>query len=188
MKELVIVDNSRARDRTKVQVLDLKQAVEEKYLRSDVDIEAADLKQLSEEPPNLALNVKGSTASPSELWFWAVVGIVLQLICLIVPAMGTYYWQWSKGDRPVSAYAYPCFATGTIAVVLGLAVCSHVIEGSTTERQFTKSYRKGELIRGVLRLQKSCIVSDQRFSSYAILSPQDDTIIRTSRLNSKTYR
>jgi hypothetical protein len=188
MKELIVVDTSRAKDTTNVRVLDLKQAVQEKYLRCDDEIEPEALEKLANEPPNITLNIKGSTASFKELWIWAIVGLFLQLFALLMPGLATYYWQWPKGERVAAAYGYPCFVVGTIAVAVGMMFCSHVIEGSTTEREFNPSLRKGAHIRRILRLQKTCTVSEQVFPSFAILNSSTNNVIRTSRVNEKKYR
>ncbi|KAI0168718.1 hypothetical protein BJ166DRAFT_464016 [Pestalotiopsis sp. NC0098] len=146
------------------------------------------LGSLREAAPNLALNVRNATAPAWELWTWAVVGVILQVIAVAVPALATYHWQWTKAGTKVQNYGYPCFLIGTLLVVFGTMACGHVIEGVTTEYTFAPTdwgKKKGEV--KILRLQRACTVSDQHFSSYAIFNNADNHIIRTSRLNSFDY-
>lgn len=147
------------------------------------------LGSLRDAAPNLALNVRNATAPAWELWTWAAVGVILQVIAVVVPGLATYHWQWTKAGTKVQNYGYPCFIIGTLLVVFGTMACGHVIEGVTTEHTFTATdweKEKGDV--KILRLQRACTVSDQHFSSYAIFNNKDNHSIRTSRLNAFDYR
>ncbi|RYO88649.1 hypothetical protein DL763_005923 [Monosporascus cannonballus] len=135
---------------------------------------------LNNAPPNLALNITNATASADELWRWAVLGILLQLVGLIIPGLTTYYWHWTKAGTPVQSYGYPCFLIGSVFVILGVLGCGHVIEGKTVEHEFDKGEKA--LQYRIIRLQGACTVSDQHFPSFAILNAVGDTTLRTSRL------
>ncbi|KAF2011218.1 hypothetical protein BU24DRAFT_495443 [Aaosphaeria arxii CBS 175.79] len=141
-----------------------------------------DLKDLTEQNPNIALNIDSSTASRKELWTWAIFGVVLQSLALVVPGLATYLWKFPKASEPVQSYAYPCFLIGTCIVNLGLLLCSHVIEGVTLERTFCPTPEGEDKILHIFRLQKACSVGDQSFQGFAIFNQPGNKTIRTSRL------
>lgn len=160
---------------------------DEKETYADEAAETARL--LENKAPNITLNVKGSVASGAELWAFAVFSTILQSLVLVVSALSVYIWQWRKGSNLVPQdrqYGYPCFLVGTIAVAAGLVICSHVIEGATTEQIWQPVHEEGTNYQ-VVRLQKSCTVSEQQFDSYAIFNYSSDPLIRTSRLNKRNY-
>lgn len=137
--------------------------------------------------PNITLNVKGSVVSPTESWISVIVGILVQGMVLTVSALVVYSWNWQKSGRSLSGYGYPCFLIGTIGIAVGLVLCSHVIEGSTTEKTFRPRLDPQMFDWRVVCLQRECIVSEQRFGSYCISNAPDDPHIRVSRLNPKQY-
>ncbi|KAF2429237.1 hypothetical protein EJ08DRAFT_718487, partial [Tothia fuscella] len=140
-------------------------------------------------PPNIGWNVQGALVRKEEVWIWAVVGIMFQLIALVIPAITTYRLGWSKGNGPIPAYAYPFYLSGSSAITLGLVMCSHVIEGRTTEHTFVPSNRDEAVsIVRVLRVQPSRTINDLQINGYAILNFPGDFCVRTSRLNSKDFR
>ncbi|KAK0634196.1 hypothetical protein B0T14DRAFT_87254 [Immersiella caudata] len=169
-------------------VLDLAKAFSQGLLSSH-GLRAGDastaklLGELSEAAPNLALNVKNATATTWELWLWASVGVILQATAMAVPGVSTYFWQWEKAGVPVPQYGYPCFLVGTLMVIVGVIACGHVIEGITTEHYFSVQAKRGLAVDKIVRLQSSCTVSDQHFTSFAIYNSEDDLEIRVSRLN-----
>jgi hypothetical protein len=189
MKNLII-----AKVNGKTEVFDLASAFDKRLLHSphldeDDPNSMRIVDELSNAAPNLALNVKNATAPLWELWFWAAVGVVLQTAALIFPGMLTYFWQLEKGGQPIAPYGYPCFLIGTVFVVIRIAACGHVIEGITTEHNFSVYEDPGKQhIQKVVRLQRACTVSDQHFSSYAIFNSTGNLEIRTSRLNERDYR
>ncbi|KAK3378964.1 hypothetical protein B0T24DRAFT_694245, partial [Lasiosphaeria ovina] len=133
------------------------------------------------EAPNLLLNI-GRFSSPSELWAAAVVGVVLQFGVLVYFGLIVYHpsLAFQKGDSPIVPYAYPCTAIGTVLLVSGLLICSHVVESSTRE----ESYRPTACEARVVYLQKAGSVSDQSFSSFAIFAKGAKSAVITSRRNS----
>jgi hypothetical protein len=142
------------------------------------------VQKLSDQAPNITLNVEGATSNTVELWLWVTFGSALQLIGLLFPALISYHWNWSKGSYPVRRYAYPCFLIGSSAIILGMILCSHVIEGITVETTFEPSRHPPSKILRILRIQRACTVSDQTFPSYMIFNSIDNKTIRTSRLES----
>ena len=160
---------------------------DEKENHADETAETARL--LENKAPNITLNVKGSVASGAELWAFAIFSTVLQSLVLAVSALSVYKWQWRKGSNLVPQdrqYGYPCFLVGTVAVTAGLVLCSHVVEGATTEQIWQPVIEEGTKYQ-VVRLQKWCTVSEQQFDSYAIFNNSSDPLIRTSRLNKRNY-
>jgi len=189
MKTLIVTKSSDGA----LAVLDLAAAFQDDLLSSH-GLQAEDagtaklLSELSEAAPNLALNVKNATAPAWELWLWASVGVVLQATAIATPGVSTYFWQWEKAGVPVPQYGYPCFLVGTLLVILGVIPCGHVIEGITTEHYFSVKASDGLAVDKIVRLQSSCTVSDQHFSSFAIYNSEDDSEIRFSRLNKPEER
>lgn len=198
MKNLVVVGKKGDRDGASLRVVDIATACRDNLLRSpglgtrDLNsVSETTLNELSEAAPNLALNVKNATAKPFELWVCATIGVALQGAAIVFPGLATYHWRFGKAGTPVPAYGYPCFVIGTLLVIIGVAACGHVIEGITTENHFTAetqgSRKTGEIVKKVVRLQRSCTVSDQHFASFAIHNSPDDLDVRTSRLNKRDY-
>lgn len=166
-------------------VLDINGAVNRNILKPSNTFPTEEERlKISNGAPNIALNVQNSTASPIQLVACATIGTLLQLGALVFPAMSTYYWKWTKGGSAIAAYGYPCFAAGTVMIVIGMIFCGRVIEGSTTEQEFAPEHPAPDI--RIMRLQKACTVSDKHFPSYAIFN--SELRIRTSRLNEKSYR
>jgi len=195
MKNLVVVGPKFGQTGAGLRVLDIATACRDGLLQSpglnngDLDsISGTTLTELSEAAPNLALNVKNATAKPFELWVCATIGVALQVAAIVFPGLATYHWKLEKAGTPVPAYGYPCFLIGTLLVIIGVALCGHVIEGITTEHHFTaKIEGHGDIVKKVVRLQRSCTVSDQHFTSFAIQNSPDFLDVRTSRLNNRDY-
>lgn len=182
VRELVILDRSH-QSRYRRRLFNLKDAVENGVLKCSEKVSTKELQELTEQPANIRLNVQKSTTSTRELWICAAFGTLAQGAAVAFPAVTVYRWKWLKGPRMVASYAYPCFSIGTLAITIGLILCSHVIEGSTKELTFMPTMP----VKHILRLQKSCTISDQDFSSYGIFNKCDQKSVRTSRLARKKY-
>ena len=181
-----IKDNSRSRQKLAANHARSVEDDEKEYY-ADESAEAAGL--LENKAPNITLNVKGSVASRVEIWTFAILGAILQSLVLVMSAFSVYHWKRKSGSNLVPEdrqYGYPCFVVGTIAVVAGLVLCSHVIEGTTTEQIWRPVHEEGTKYQ-VVKLQKYCTVSEQQFDSYAIFNSASDPLIRTSRLNKRNY-
>ena len=191
MKQLVVVgkpslepgaDKSELGD---LEILDLAKA--KNYVKVEPDVDNKELEKFAMDAPNLALNVRGAIISAKELRIWAVVGILLQTFTLLFPALATYYspWQWQRKGVAVPKYAYGSFVAGSIAIIVGMFLCGHVVEGST--REFTIKPKKdgagGREVQQVPCLQMASTVGSQRFPSYVILNSADAKCIRVSRLD-----
>lgn len=164
-------------------IIALNDAIDHEYMRlknKNKPILATTPRILASQPPNIALNSEGSSSLKKELWWWAFIGIILQLAAIVFPALATYFWEFSKADSDVQDYAYPCFTAGTLAVVFGVILCSHVIEGVTDEATFEPT---SSAVLQVTRLQLACTVSDQSFESFLIMNPLGNKQVRLSRLS-----
>lgn len=156
-----------------------------------------DVKKVEEmfQAPNITLNVQNVILSRKELLLCTVVGIVLQALVLAFPAAATYYWKWPRKGTAVPDYAYGLFAAGSVAIIVGVFGCSHIIEGSTTEHTFEPGGkgRLPELLRDtrvqrIICLQTACTVNSQHFPACVILHDPKTPTIRSSLLNDKNYR
>jgi hypothetical protein len=145
------------------------------------------IEQLSRGAPNLALNIPTATARQKELCFWVAWAVLAQMGVLILPAIATYRWKWMRGNNSVPSYGYPCFVLGSVAIVIGLMLCSHTIEASTTEFDFTPN-RSKKVDMQVLRLQEAGTVNNRFYGWYIILCEPRLSMFRTSRLNDKDFR
>jgi hypothetical protein len=84
----------------------------------------------------------------------------------------------------VASYSFPCMATETVALVLGLMLCGHVVESSTQEKttRIEKAYEACHIW-----LQRKARVGDQVFGLFAVFSDgtQDETVTSQRRVNYK---
>ncbi|RYP78165.1 hypothetical protein DL769_003246 [Monosporascus sp. CRB-8-3] len=128
--------------------------------------------------PNLTLNV--GQVDRRELYLVAIIGTILQLGVLVFSGFATYHptLRWLKDGNPVAGYAYPCTAAGTLLLVAGMLICSHVVESSTSET----GYRPAPVREArVVWLQRSGTVNDQTFESFAIFPAKARPLVTTSR-------
>lgn len=134
--------------------------------------------------PNISLNARGESASQAELWAVAVLGMTLQIAVIVYDGVITLYEPWQenfqKNGRQPAGYAFPMTAVGSVAVVLGMLICSHVIEASTVEEIWTA--REGDERIKFAWLQKGQVVNDQDFDSCALFCLGDKQNITTSRV------
>lgn len=131
--------------------------------------------------PNISLNLHHPIGR-RELWAWAAVAILLQSGVLVYDALVAYKLKFKEGGNKVVRYAFPLTATGTLALVLGMLLCSYVIENSTVEEVYQVEGAEAR----ILWLQKKATVSDQSFDSYAIFVKEKSKNISTSRRRVRT--
>lgn len=134
--------------------------------------------------PNITLNLHKQTRD--EVHAAAVFGIVLQVGILLYAGFATYYptLRFPKEEEdPVAGYAFPCMATGTVALVLGLMLCGHVVE-SSTEEKMTRTGPGFEARH--IWLQRRATVGDQVFGSCAIF-PSDPQVTMVTSQRSVKY-
>ncbi|KAM7189792.1 Ankyrin repeat-containing domain protein [Rhypophila sp. PSN 637] len=132
------------------------------------------IRNTSAATPNLTLNVHNQVGR-RELYIVATLGIVLQFGVLVYCGLATRSLRLPKGESPVADYAFPCTASGTLLLVIGILLCAHVVENSTAE----KRYRPRREAR-VIWLQGSGTVNDQAFKSFAIFPEDTQALVTTS--------
>ncbi len=135
--------------------------------------------KLIKESPNISLNLR-NRKSGLELRLTALVGVSLQLGVLVFSGLITYVpsWELAKEGRRVERYAYPFTASGTVILVVGMIICSCVVEQRTVEDVWKFTSTEGHL----LWLQQGGEVGNQQFNSFAIFAKRSHDSIRTSRL------
>ncbi len=150
----------------------------EEHAQTIVHQDVVIIRNTNVKSPNLTLNVHNDVGR-GELYAVAVCGVVLQLGVLAYSGVITYYpaLKFLKDGAPVSDYAFPCTAVGTLFLVAGMAICSHVIESSTSEKRYRPHARQAR----VVWLQKSGTVNDQAFESFAIFPPDAQSLVTTSQ-------
>ncbi|KAK2739882.1 ankyrin repeat protein [Colletotrichum kahawae] len=133
------------------------------------------------EAPNISLNLS-ENHSRTGIRLVAAMGIILQLGVLAFFAVMTYpayiRGDFKKDDEAVPEHAFPLAASGTLLLVAGLLLCSHVVESSTHEQRYLPI--DGYEIR-LFWLQQGQTVSDQVFESFATYPSLPRTAIITSR-------
>ncbi|KAF0322511.1 ankyrin repeat protein [Colletotrichum asianum] len=134
----------------------------------------------SRDAPNISLNTHRETGR-GELRAVAFFGTILQLGVLLYSGFATYYptLKFQKDGSSIASYAYPCAATGTLVLVVGMMICAHVVESSTEEERFHP--REQNMRVRMVWLQQNKTVSDQVFGSFAIYAKNDQPFITTSR-------
>ncbi|KIL95639.1 hypothetical protein FAVG1_00377 [Fusarium avenaceum] len=135
----------------------------------------------SDSAPNISLNVHPQKRA--EIRIAAVIGTLLQLGVLIYAGFATYHHalRFPKEESlPVSNYAFPCTATGTILLVTGLLLCADVVEKRTAEKS-----RKPRAVYEAFPIwvQRQATVGDQVFKSFGIFSNTPRKEVLTSRRN-----
>jgi hypothetical protein len=87
---------------------------------------------------------------------------------------------------PMRTYGLACYILGTVVSFTGLSLCSHVIEGSTTEYEFVPNPDKPDLV--IITVQEDATLGEQHFPSFVSICTPNQPIIRASVLNNKDYR
>jgi hypothetical protein len=164
----------------------LEEVEENRFAVLQSQLQKLSPEQLVKQPPNLALNIHQALASSREIWMFAILGIVMQAVALVIPAVMTYHWKEKKDDKNVQGYAYPVFLAGSCAVIIGIALCSHIIEATTVEQHFRP--KEPDTIETIFRLQVACNMGDQEFGTYVMMNEPGDDNIRTSRFRTKAPR
>ncbi|KAI9763305.1 MAG: hypothetical protein M1840_000787 [Geoglossum simile] len=146
----------------------------------------------TEEAPNISLNLHGERGV-LELALYALIGIILQSRVLVYAGFVTFH-PFSKtklgGPRPTTGFSLQ--AVGTTFLVVGMALCSLVVEQSTEEKRWTAkspTMKANPSSSGkrphVLWLQKKNFVGDQRFDSFLLVAKKECDEILTSRRPAK---
>ncbi|KAF7542176.1 hypothetical protein G7Z17_g11812 [Cylindrodendrum hubeiense] len=129
--------------------------------------------------PNLTLNVH-ARFDMRELYIVAAFGTLLQLGVLVYSGLTTYHPRLMllKDGKPVADYAFSLTTVGTLLLVTGMMICSHVVESSTSETRYRPV--AGRQAR-VVWLQRWGTVSDQTFESFAVFPNYARDLLTTSQ-------
>ncbi|XXG98400.1 hypothetical protein Hte_004723 [Hypoxylon texense] len=122
------------------------------------------IRDTSVSAPNLTLNAR-SRLNKWEPLGVAIFGIILQ--SGVLSYFGFASLRLPKDGDRVADYAFPCALVGTLLLVFGMMICSHVVETSTEETTYRPV--QGRAAR-VVWLQRSGTVNDQAFDSFSIHS------------------
>ncbi|KAF4985886.1 hypothetical protein FDECE_16248 [Fusarium decemcellulare] len=189
IREFIICIPNSPPETPRVVTMNLDDAIAKGYIE-DPDTEKgqetlqdiAIIRNIFSTSPNIALNCH-NRVKRGEVKAFAAIGTFLQTGVLLYSGFASQYpilkskKAFQKDDKEISAYAYPCTAVGTFLVVVGMILCAHVVESSTTE----KNYQISESCRGrLVWLQQEKTVSDQVFKSSALYAKDDRHIITTS--------
>lgn len=144
----------------------------------DLEEEMVIMRNTKADAPNITFN-RPKNVGRRELYLVATFGIVLQLGVLLFFGLITYYptLSYQKDGKTVVAYACPLAVIGTIVLVLGMLLCSHVVDSTTREDRYEAA--RGKTAQMVW-LQQETTVSDQLFSSVALFPPQTSKVVTTS--------
>lgn len=168
-------------------VWNITEAVHEDIFKTDHIHNLGNLLSIQETASNLSLNVQGAVIAKWEMWLWTFGGLVAYLFTLAFPGLATYYWKWTrKGGAKVPVYAYWCFLSGSLALMIGLLVCAYVVKGATHQITFRPPKRcraQAPVIEQVFRLQPKCRVGSQDFPACVIFNGRENLVVRTSRVN-----
>ncbi|RPA80193.1 hypothetical protein BJ508DRAFT_130396 [Ascobolus immersus RN42] len=145
----------------------------------------SDNEMLDDIPPNLGINLGRSRLSRTELMFAATIGVGLQAAVVAFAGIGAFHPvfkhdpDFQKEGRTIPTFAFPIFASGSLAVSLGTFLCAHIVEVSTQEITWEASTRLAKGLR-MIWLQKGGFVNDQQFFSYTLSRRQ-----RSNRIGGK---
>ncbi|KAH7150963.1 hypothetical protein DER46DRAFT_628859 [Fusarium sp. MPI-SDFR-AT-0072] len=110
-----------------------------------------------------------------------VLGTLLQAGVLVYAGFATYFHTMrfpKEENKPVSNYAFPCTASGTIVLVTGLLLCADMVEKRTLEE--ARKPRTGYEAYAIW-VQRQATVGDQAFRSFGIFSNTPRKEVITSR-------
>jgi ankyrin repeat protein len=130
--------------------------------------------------PNVALN-SHSQFGRGELRTAAAFAILIQAGIIALYAVFTYRFGLKNAGNPIFPESFEPFSltvAGTLALVSGMLLCTHVVESSTKEERYRAS--QGHRIR-LVWLQQPKTVNEQVFDSFAIFTEDDRASITTSR-------
>ncbi|KAI5782070.1 hypothetical protein DFH27DRAFT_488076, partial [Peziza echinospora] len=143
-------------------------------------------------PPNISLNYESPrrTTAITQLRIVATIGVVLQLSFIIVinfciDALVSKPGKKQK-ESSFSVSAKLITPIGTIALVLGMMMCSYIIERSTREVVWAVADEKSTGFY-VMWVQRGQTVNDQLFDSYAMFGRDLRKSLMVSNPNQAGY-
>jgi ankyrin repeat protein len=154
-------------------IWDFKSAVSNGLL---VEVAHSSGESTEEGTPNVGLNLGGQRVSHLEMKAVAVIGLLLQLGVIAFAGLGVYLSTWNqrfkKNGEPVQRHAFPSMGSGTVALVIGMFLCCHIVERSTTEKNWAVNEPDENRVM-VAWLQRGGTVNDQNFKSYILQRDQN---------------
>lgn len=122
--------------------------------------------------PNISLNFGGNPIHDMEYFAVAAIGVILQLGVIVYAFLSYLLSPWSerfeKEGYRAAIYA-PLMICGTSTLVIGMYLCSHIIERSTVEQTWkVKKMTQDQAQVRVAWLQQGGEVNDQAFDSYVL--------------------
>ncbi|EWC48673.1 hypothetical protein DRE_01895 [Drechslerella stenobrocha 248] len=140
-------------------------------------------------PPNLSLNVAGHPSSTPELALIAICATILQCGVLVFEIAITYLQpfneNFTKEGTPVGAYACPLTVIGTVLVVIGMYICSMIVQERSKEETWTfdtLNIPPGYKLK-VAWLQRHQVVTDQNFGAFCLYAPSNRHQLMSSWFN-----
>lgn len=100
----------------------------------------------------------------------AIIGVILQFGVMVFEGFA-HYLKLRKDDSVVGQQAFQLTICGTLVVILGLIICSYVVEQSTEEIVWTAKASKDSKVPNfyILWVQKGQVVNDQLFESFVLV-------------------
>ncbi|KAF8461726.1 hypothetical protein BDZ91DRAFT_662932, partial [Kalaharituber pfeilii] len=130
-------------------------------------------------PPNISINL-ASRRPDLELWATAVFAIILQGGVLVAETLVAYHPSLQKRNRnsplPISSGLSVTIA-GTVCLVIGMLLCSYIVEKSTTETYWRTT--NGQKFR-LFWVQQAQTVSDESFDSFILFAKDEKDFFMTS--------
>lgn len=144
-----------------------------------LDANFIEVNTFEKSPPNISLNIFSKRGSRRELHAVAVFGTGVQIAVIALAGLETYIDPWNlsfkKNGHPVDSYAFPLMVIGTSLLVLGMVMCSHIIEASSIEVEWMPS--DGQLVW----MQKGETINDQKFKSFAFFGQKGRPLQKSIR-------
>lgn len=127
---------------------------------------------ITRNPKNIAPNMTLNCTADGDRWqvrICAVVGIIIQTCVLVFFVILAKHrkLKFDKDGSPVQNYAMPMAVLGTLAINVGILICAHVVDESSTEETYEVTNKDSAAI-AMVWLQKEKTVSDQHFDSTVI--------------------
>ncbi|KAK5654305.1 hypothetical protein OQA88_7483 [Cercophora sp. LCS_1] len=175
--------------------------VDVRHLAREEKVRGAELPETAEMqalrrlgPPNLQLNHCRPQSWEAErqqkflVLCIAAVAVVLQLGLVTIAGLTTHHEATRTAvGYDVKTYGFPCYAAGSLALCLGMAICSYIIGRSTVEWSWepveSPDSAEPPSKPHLFWVQKAQSVNDQTFRPYAILEGKRLRVITSSRRN-----
>ncbi|KAF5002554.1 hypothetical protein FDECE_10584 [Fusarium decemcellulare] len=125
------------------------------------------IRNTEQSAPNMTLNCSAD-GKRWQIRACAAIGIVIQAGVLIFFVFLTEYrtLRFDKDGSPIESYAMPMAVVGTVTLALGILICAHSVDESSTEEIY-EVIGKSDAV-AMVWLQKQKKVSEQHFDSAAI--------------------